>query len=84
MCMGLFQPVPAVGPASTFGKSEHLALMRRLYELYTAYSFLGSRRMTGMLRAGGLRINRKRVQRLMRHMAPGPRPRTKPTPGRKR
>ena len=39
--------------------------MRRLDELYTAHPFLGSRRMIAMLRAEGLRINRKRVQRLM-------------------
>lgn len=38
-----------------------LALMRRLDELFTAWPFLGSRRMTAMLRAEGERINRKRV-----------------------
>ena len=43
-----------------------LALMRRLDELFTAWPFLGSRRMTEMLRAEGEKINRKRVQRLMR------------------
>jgi putative transposase len=66
---------------------DDLALMRRLDELYTAHPFLGSRRMTAMLRAEGLRINRKRVQRLMRRMgieALGPKPRTtKPAPGHK-
>jgi putative transposase len=66
---------------------DDLALMRRLDELYTAHPFLGSRRMTAMLRAEGLRINRKRVQRLMRSMgieALGPKPRTtKPAPGHK-
>jgi len=58
---------------------DDLALMRRLDELYTAHPFLGSRRMTAMLRAEGLSINRKRVQRLMRRMgieALGPKPRT--------
>ncbi len=63
------------------------ALMRRLDELFTAWPFLGSRRMTAMLRAEGLAINRKRVQRLMRRMgiaALGPKPRTtKPAPGHK-
>lgn len=54
------------------GKSKQLTLMRPLDELYTTYSFLGSRRMTGMLRAEGLRINRKRVQRLMRSTTLGP------------
>jgi putative transposase len=64
-----------------------LALMRRIDELYTAWPFLGSRRMTVLLRAEGHRINRKRVQRLMRRMgiaALGPKPRTtKPAPGHK-
>jgi putative transposase len=62
-----------------------LALMRRLDELLTAWPFLGSRRMTAMLRAEGEKVNRKRVQRLMRKMgivALGPKPNTtKPTPG---
>jgi putative transposase len=63
------------------------ALLRRLDELFTAWPFLGSRRMTAMLRAEGYAINRKRVQRLMRKMgiaALGPKPRTtKPAPGHK-
>ena len=63
------------------------AAMRLIDELFTAWPFLGSRRITAMLRARGLRINRKRVQRLMREMgiaALGPRPRTtKPAPGHK-
>lgn len=64
-----------------------VAVMRRLDELFTAWPFLGSRRMVAMLRAEGRRINRKRVQRLMRLMgiaALGPKPRTtKPAPGHK-
>jgi putative transposase len=64
-----------------------LAVMRQLDELFTAWPFLGSRRMAAMLRAEGQRINRKRVQRLMRQMsiaALGPKPRTtKPAPGHK-
>jgi putative transposase len=64
-----------------------LALMRRLDELFTAWPFLGSRRLAEMLRAEGRRINRKRVRRLMRKMgitALGPKPRTtKPAPGHK-
>jgi putative transposase len=64
-----------------------LAVMRRLDELFTAWPFLGSRRMAAMLRVEGHRINRKRVQRLMRQMgiaALGPKPRTtKPAPGHK-
>jgi putative transposase len=42
------------------------ALMRRIDELFTTWPFLGSRRMTAMLRAEGRAVNRKRVQRLMR------------------
>jgi putative transposase len=61
--------------------------MRQLDELYTAHPFLGSRRMTAMLRQEGWNINRKRVQRLTRQMgieALGPRPRTtKLAPGHK-
>jgi putative transposase len=64
-----------------------LALMRRIDELFTAWPFLGSRRMAAMLRAEGHAINRKHVQRLMRRMgmaALGPKPRTtKPAPGHK-
>ena len=64
-----------------------LSLMRRIDELFTSWPFLGSRRMTAMLRAEGLKINRKRVQRLMRQMgieALGPKPRTsKPAQGHK-
>ena len=64
-----------------------LALMRRIDELFTAWPFLGSRRMTAMLKAEGLQVNRKRVQRLMRKMgiaALGPKPNTtKPAPGHK-
>ena len=64
-----------------------LAVMRRIDELFTAWPFLGSRRMAAMLRAEGRRINRKQVQRLMRRMgvaALGPKPRTtKPAPGHK-
>ncbi len=61
------------------------ALLRRIDEMFTRWPFLGSRRMTAMLRAEGQTINRKRVQRLMRRMgiaALGPRPRTtKSAPG---
>ena len=63
------------------------ALMRRIDELFTAWPFLGSRRMTAMLRAEGLCVNRKRVQRLMQKMgieALGPKARTtRPAPGHK-
>jgi putative transposase len=75
---GLYRP-PA--PAN----DNDLAVMRRIDELFTAWPFLGSRRIAAMLRAQGPCINRKRVQRLMRLMgiaALGPKPRTsKPAPG---
>jgi putative transposase len=75
---GIYRPPSAAN-------ENDLALMRRLDELFTAWPFLGSRRMTAMLRRDGHVINRKRVQRLMRRMgiaALGPKPRTtKPAPG---
>lgn len=48
--------------------SENLELMVLIDELYTAYPFYGSRQMHNALRRNGLKINRKRVQRLMRKM----------------
>ncbi len=64
-----------------------LALMRRIDELFTAWPFLGSRRVTAMLCGESRLVNRKRVRRLMRKMgiaALGPKPRTpKPAPGHK-
>ena len=47
---------------------DDLVLMRRIDQLFLAWPFLGSRRMTAMLRAEGLEVNRKRVRRLMRLM----------------
>jgi putative transposase len=77
---GVYRKLP---PAN----DNDLALMRRLDELFTAWPFLGSRRMAALLRAEGDRVNRKRVQRLMRQMgiaALGPKPRTTlPAPGHK-
>ena len=64
-----------------------LILMRRIDELFMAYPFYGSRRMTLQLRSEGHDINRKRVQRIIRTMgivALGPKPNTsKPAPGHK-
>jgi putative transposase len=40
---------------------DDLSLMRRIDELFTAWPFLGSRRMAVMLRAEGGRVNRKCV-----------------------
>ncbi len=77
---GVYRPPPANDDAD-------LALMRRIDELFMAWPFLGSRRLAEMLRAEGCRVNRKRVQRLMRLTgiaALGPKPRTsKPAPGHK-
>jgi putative transposase len=66
---------------------DELALQHRLDELFLLWPFFGSRRMTARLHAEGWRINRKRVQRLMRQMglvALGPKPKTsKPASGHK-
>ena len=42
--------------------------MKRIDELYMAYPFYGSRNMTVILKREGHRVNRKRIQRLMRLM----------------
>ena len=72
---------------SRIANDDELAIMRRLDELFLAWPFFGSRRMTAILRADGWIINRKRVRRLMRVMglrALGPKPNTsKPAPGHK-
>ncbi len=41
-------------------------LMHRLDELYTAHPFFGVRRMTAVLQREGVRVNHKRVERLMK------------------
>jgi len=48
---------------------ENEALMRRIDELHTAHITWGSRKIRDALRLEGWRVNRKRVQRLMRLMA---------------
>jgi putative transposase len=66
-----YEPVPE--------SAENLALMRQIDEQYLATPFFGSRQMTAWLQRQGLRVNRKRVQRLMRLMgleAIYPKPRT--------
>jgi len=61
-------------------RADDAAVMRRIDTLYTDHPFYGSRRI-----AFELKMNRRRVQRLMRLMgivALGPKPRTsKPAPG---
>ena len=77
---GVYRPKSAT-PA------DDLALMRRIDELHLELPFYGSRRMMFALNAEGQKVNRKRVQRLMRLMdieALAPRPGTsKAAPGNK-
>ena len=57
---------------------EDLRVMRLIDELYTAWPFYGSRKITEELTRRGEEVNRKRVQRLMREMgleAISPKPR---------
>ncbi len=64
--------------------AEELSLMRRMDELHLKHPFFGSRKMTQTLKAEGIHVNRKRVQRLMRLMgleSTAPKPNTsKPAP----
>ncbi len=64
--------------------AEELALMRRMDELHLKHPFFGSRMMSRTLKAKGVLVNRKRVQRLMRLMgleSTAPKPNTsKPAP----
>ena len=64
--------------------AEDLALMRRIDEIHLRYPFYGSRKIARTLRDEGVRVNRKRVQRLMRLMgleSVAPKPNTsKPCP----
>lgn len=47
---------------------ENLAIMRRIDELYTDNPSWGSRQMRNRMRLEGHKVNRKRIQRLMRLM----------------
>lgn len=49
-------------------REENLELMRLIDEEYTRHPFYGSRKMRDYLRRLGYKVNRKRVQRLMRLM----------------
>ena len=53
---------------STPVSEDDLALMRLIDEVHLLYAFYGSRRIRGELETRGHRVNRKRVQRLMRQM----------------
>ena len=66
---------------------ENLNLMRLIDEEYTRHPFYGTRKMCDYLRRNGHKVNRKRIQRLMRKMgiksvAPGPNT-SKPSPEHK-
>jgi putative transposase len=86
-CLLLSVARAAVYRPEPVASDSDLALMRRIDELYLQYPFLGSRRIAEMLSTPEERINRKRVQRLMRIMgifALGPKPNTsKPGKGHK-
>jgi len=74
----------AVPRSSAYARSQAVAAtdmlhMRLLDELYLKWPFYGSRRLCNELQQQGHRVNRKRVQRLMRQMglrAVYPKPRT--------
>ena len=74
---GVYRPKPVIG-------ADDLALMRRIDELHLQLPFYGSRRMTFELNKEGRRVNRKRVQRLMRvihvQVRASPRPDTRSIP----
>ena len=64
-----YQPVPP--------SAEEVKLKHRIDEIFTAWPFYGTRRITAQLRREGWLINRKRVQRYMGEMGlvavyPGP------------
>jgi putative transposase len=48
--------------------AEELGLMRRIDEIHLKYPFYGSRKIARTLKEAGVKVNRKRVQRLMRLM----------------
>jgi len=48
--------------------TKNLSIMKRIDELYMAHPFYGTRNMTVILNREGYRVNRKRIQRLMRLM----------------
>ncbi len=78
-CARLGLPRSSAYYRPTAESKESLCLVRLIDEQYTRTPFYGSRRMTAWLRAEGYRVNRKRVQRLMRRMGIegiGPKPGT--------
>ena len=74
---GQVRPEPGKQPAKE--SKENLMFMKLIDQQYTKTPFYGSRRMRDYLRLSDYKINRKRVQRLMRLMgleAIYPKPRT--------
>lgn len=66
-------------PVQVEESPENRNLMQRIDELYTRHPFYGSRKMVAALSHEGWRVNRKRIQRLMRVMgiqSVAPRPHT--------
>jgi putative transposase len=62
---------------SSLPDAENLELLKLIDEEYTRHPFYGSKRIKRTLQAQGYKVNRKRVQRLMRNLglasiAPGP------------
>lgn len=55
-------------PGAVGESAENLELMRLIDEEYMRHPFYGSRKMRNYLRRQGYKVNRKRVQRLMRKM----------------
>jgi len=55
-------------PEAGTESKENLQLMRLIDEEFMRHPFLGSRKMRDYLRRNGYKVNRKRVQRLMRIM----------------
>ena len=67
-CKLLRLPRSGVYRAKPEASANDMALMRRIDELHLELPFYGSRRMLFELNKEGRRVNRKRVQRLMRVM----------------
>ena len=65
--LGLHRSTLYYRPQTIAGETN--TLMRRIDELHTAHITWGSRKIRDALRLEGWKVNRKRVQRLMRHMA---------------
>jgi putative transposase len=66
-----YQPRTVISEAKNSPVREtetNLSIMKRIDELYMKHPFYGSRNMRTVLNREGFRVNRKRIQRLMRLM----------------